>query len=310
MRWRKLSPKLFFLLIPALPLWALASEEVRFYKRAKEGWFWYQERPIPEKKQEFPSPPLPAVGSESGPAPFSAAWLKKNLPRFREMAIDDPRPENVAAYFALQRLAIDKAERFARTAELLPVLYPVLDENLRRPLATFAANISDRQAGEAMEEALVRVGQMAGIFFFFKSDCPHCHAQADVLKTLEKYGFHIFPISVDGLPMTTGAYSDFRIDQGQAEALGVTVTPALFLVNPEARGERIRLIGQGAMSLAEIKQRIIDVAFHAGWIDRESYERTLPSKPIYLEPIPGKDLTPEGVLEALGVRPVPKEIPF
>lgn len=291
--------RLSLLFLGALARAAIASS---FYENGQEGWFWYRELHDLSTERRIPIPKRSEGPSAAGPSPFSTAWLKKQLPKFRERAIDDPSPENVAAFFALQRLAFDKAERFAKTASLLPVLYPKLDENLRRPQASFAAGISDRMAEKARDEALSRIAQVAGVFFFFRSDCPHCHAQAELLKVLEhRYGFSIFPISVDGLPLA--GYPDYRIDQGQAEALGVAITPALFLVNPEARAERIQLIAQGALALPDLKQRIVDVAFKAGWIDRKTYEATLPVRPLYLLPesSPRELSDPKEVLNVLGI---------
>lgn len=309
---KRLLPEVFMVLA-AIP--AFSDDSARFYKREKEGWFFYRERPPIEKPQRPPPASLPSDRQTDNPAPFSAAWLKTNLPKFRQRAIDDPSPQNVAAYFALQRLAIDKAERFARTAALLPTLYPELDENLRRPRAQFAANITDRLAQEGTRQALSEIASTCGLFFFFTSTCPHCQAQASVLEALrDDHGFIIFPISLDGGPLPGGQFPDYRIDSGQARALAVEVTPALFLVRPDAKEDPIRLIGQGAMALSDLERRIIEVAFAAGWIDRKTYEKTLSVKPMYLDSdsLSAQDLAPEGVLEALGIKeaPKPKELPF
>lgn len=305
MRRTWLLPEL--MLLAAFSLWAGEGEaKSRFWHSGQEGWFFYRER-LPEEKKEKKEKKTPPRQGHEGQSlvPFSAAWLKKNLPKFREKAIDDPKPQNVAAYFALQRLAIDKAERFARASALLPMLYPDLDENLRRPIAQYGANLSDQMAREAMEKALSKIAKTCGLFFFFHSACPHCQAQAEVLEALERrYGFKILAVSIDGGALPGGQYPNYRIDSGQAQALGVEVTPALFLVNPQAPEERVRRVGQGAMSLSELTQRIVEAAFQAGWIDKETYERTLPAKPIYLEPAPGTggEMSPEEVLEALGVK--------
>jgi hypothetical protein len=62
--------------------------------------------------------PFANQARESGaPAPLSAAWLRANLERFRDQAIDDPSPRNVALYLYLQRLVLDKAERFAEATQ-------------------------------------------------------------------------------------------------------------------------------------------------------------------------------------------------
>ncbi len=283
----------------------MGSEEawLSFYKRGQEGWFWYRENQWTEEETRTETLPAKEIGSGGGKPMFSAAWLRENLPKFRDLAIDNPAPENVAAYFALQRVALDKAERFARTAKMLPLLYPALDENARRPIATAAAYRMDSLAAQAEDELLRRIAGFAGIFFFFQSDCHHCIAQASVLKALEnQYGFKILPVSVDGMPLISGDYPQFQVDQDQSRVLGVTVTPAMFLVNPDAAGNgRIQLIGQGEMALSQVRRRILDAAFEAGWIDRQSYEKTLPLKPLYLEPKDGTDESPESILKTLGI---------
>jgi conjugal transfer pilus assembly protein TraF len=276
------------------------AEEGRFYRGKEEGWFWYKDKAVVEEKKpdsNFPQP-LPFSHIEPSKAVFSTAWLRENLPKVRDMAIDNPTPENVAAYFALQRVAMDKAERFSRTARMLPMLYPELDENIRRPIASFAAQAVDRQAAQEKQRALSEIAKKAGIFFFFKSDCPYCQAQSPVLKMLEeKHGFKVVAISVDGAGMPGDLYQDFKIDQGQAEMLGVVQTPAMFLVRPEEEpSRRIRLLGQGALSLSELEDRILDVAVEAGWIDQKTYKKTLPVAPLYLDPDRllenGKEISP------------------
>lgn len=303
---RKRLPPEILLLLPALAFAAPMESDNGFYERKAEGWFWYREIPEPEPvEQEAPPPQETAPSGGQGPAPFSVAWLKKNLPKYREKAIDEPSPENVAAYFALQRLAMDKAEKFAQTFRLLPVLYPSLDENIRRPVATYASQVADREANAERAKLLGELAGRLGIFFFFKSDCPYCHAQAPVLAILERrYGFKILPISIDGRPMPGNLYQDFRVDQGQARQLGVTMTPALFLVNPDDAKQRVRLLSQGAMSLSDLESRIVNVAYDAGWIDAESYEKTLPSRPVYLDSPPQAPegrLPPEEILRLLGI---------
>jgi len=315
-RWLRLE--LLLLIIPVLSV-AFPMDSVKekegFYDRKEEGWFWYRERLEQEtekpKKIKVPAPAKRMKGMDS--PIFSTAWLKQNLPKYREIAIDNPTPENVAAYFALQRLAMDKAQKFARTFQMLPVLYPQLDENIRRPIATFASHTADRIANSEKDKVLRDLAQRVGIFFFFKSDCPYCHAQAPVVAVLEKkYGFKIIPISIDGLPMPGGVYPNYRIDQGQAQRLGVTITPTMFLVNPEDEIEKIRLLSQGAVSLSDLETRIISVAHDAGWLEDEDYKKTLNFNPIYLQQEISGNLSgtpsPGEILQILGVTHSPTKM--
>ena len=130
------------------------------------------------------------------------------------------------------------------------------------------------QAGRNRGRVLRRIAEQAGIIFFFRSDCPYCHIEAPVLKTLERvYGFTIYPVSLDGQALHNGLFRDFRADQGQAEAMGVIRVPAVYLVRPP---NGIAPIGQGALALDQLKQRIVLAAVNAGWISEREYTETRP----------------------------------
>jgi conjugal transfer pilus assembly protein TraF len=198
--------------------------------------------------------------------------LKQNLEHYLNQAIDDPSPENVAAFYYLQRVMMDKAERFTNAARYVVMSDPQLDETVRRPVATYAANEANHQAGVVAEKALKAIAAQAGILLFFRSDCPYCHVQAPILAMLENaYGFKIYPVSLDGLPMPNGFFSQFKRDTGQAAMLGVEQTPALFLMKPP---KQIVPLAQGALSLEEITGRILLAAKEAGWIDASEYQTT------------------------------------
>ncbi|MFP4247644.1 MAG: conjugal transfer protein TraF, partial [Halochromatium sp.] len=261
-----------------------AFEVARFYERSAEGWFWYAEEPpepeIPEPEPEpepEPPPPLaqPSPSAEpapSGPAPLSAAWLRENLERYRDQAIDDPSPNNVTLYLYLQRLVLDKAERFAEATQRAVWADPMLDETTRRPLATFAANLANREAGAARETALTLIAEQAGLWFFYRADCPYCEAQAPLLDLLtSRYGLSVRAIALDGRPLPGGFFPSFVTDAGQAKTLGVVSTPALFLVRPP---DGVVPIAQGVLSLAELQERLVHAATEAGWIPEHWRERT------------------------------------
>ena len=86
----------------------------------------------------------------------------------------------------------------------------------------------------------------------------------------------MFAIAVDGLPLPSGEFPNYKVDSGQAQSLSVTTVPAVFLVDPP---NVITPIGQGAMSLDELNNRIILAAHQAGWIDDQTYYATRPVQP-------------------------------
>ncbi len=254
---------------------AAIAEPVRFYERKGEGWFWYREpKPaLPAEPVESPLPtPIPpaAPAPEAAPMsaaapPLSAAWMREHLDRYRDRAIDEPTPENVAAYFYLQRIVLDKSSKFASVAQRVVQGDPFLDEITQRPTATFGANLANKAAGEARDALLRRIGQLAAVWFFYRSDCPYCEAQAPLLDLMgSRYGFTVLAVSLDGKALPGGFFPRYRPDSGQARALGVRATPALFLVRPE--GPAFAPVAQGVLSLAQLQERFVLAAVTAGWV--------------------------------------------
>lgn len=250
----------------------------RYFQRHREGWFWYETAPAPE---EAPKPPLAAPATKPEPPnaaveppALSAEWLKINIPKYLDRALDAPTPENVAAYYYLQRVALDKSNRFSDVAQEVVTEDYALDEVSRRPLATYAVNEMNRVAGATRAEVLREIGAQAGILFVYHSECRYCAIQAPVLKAFARlYGFTILPIALDGLPLPDGSFPDYRPDTGQARELGVQQTPAMFLARPP---NRVVELAQGALSIDELTQRVVIAAKQLGLIDEKSYDRTRP----------------------------------
>ena len=195
------------------------------------------------------------------------------LPKYKDLAWTSPTPENIEAYFLLQRFAIDRSQKFAQVAQSVVIGNPYLDEVNRRPLASYAIPAVDRQAGIETDNLMKKISQKAGIFFFFKSGCSYCEALAPIMKYVESDGFDILAISIDGGQLNSAHFENTRIDAGHAQQLGVTATPALFLVSEEGQ---FTALGQGMMSYSDLQKRIMVVAAREGWITEEDINKTRP----------------------------------
>ena len=255
------------------------SRQLGYYQRHAEGWYWYIDPKPQELIEEDEKLPVQANGEPSAPAagsvpePFSAQWVRDMLPRYMDLAWTNPTAENVRAYFMLQRFAVDRSQKFADVAQRVVVGNPYLDETNRRPLSSFGIPAVDRQAGMQSTELLKRITTRAGIFFFFKGDCQYCELQAPVIKVLENFGFDVLAISIDGAQLASAQFENTRLDVGHAARLGVTAAPALFLVSE--RGG-FSPLGQGLLSLDELKKRILIVAVREKWITEEDFDETRP----------------------------------
>lgn len=272
----------------SLPVTTFAQSKHGFYERKEEGWFWYQKEPEPvEEELEEIEPPIlevampepepepePTPQESSTPPVYSTAWLKEALPKYHLLAIDNPTVENVKAYLYLQRLAIDRAERYATASEMATVGDPFLDETIRRPIANFATGTVDAATGLATNQVIRDIAQRAGLFFFFSSECTLCELQAPLIKTLVQHeGFSLVPISTDNKNLVTNPFDNYQNNEGHAEMLGVQTLPALFLVTPDGK---FSPIGQGAFSLSEIQQRLLIVARRENLISEAEYNKTRP----------------------------------
>lgn len=282
-----------------------------YYARGAEGWFWYVDPPAPkeeeikeeEPKKEEPSvivmkaPPAepadPAEASPAGPSALSAAWFRENLQVYMDKAIDDPSPENVEAYFLLQRVMMDKAQDFSDMSRRVVAGDPILDESNRRSMDPSSARLQETLSAQRREEALRSILNQAGLAFFFSEDCDLCANQGQYLNFLaERTGIEIMPISMDGKPLSNGLFAETMVtDQGQAEALGLKPgAPALFLLAPP---DKWIALSYSAITQEDVITRVLMGAVEAGLISEDELNRT---KPINITPSLAKSLPEDGSL--------------
>jgi len=192
---------LFFLILTSSV--ACARQECpkqsdNFWLGHAEGWFWNKdcvEVPDPpielEKKPEIivvaPTPKeKPKADIDPSKVPFSVAWLRKQMPIMLERAMDNPSKENVAAYYYVQRVLLDKSQNFAEKAREVTSTDPLLDETNRIPLSTLGAGLFGRLELKAHNDALKYLTQKGAIWVFYSSTCDYCRPQIRAVKDLAK----------------------------------------------------------------------------------------------------------------------------
>lgn len=255
------------------------TEPAGFFSRKAEGWFWYEveaesvESKAPVTATEQTSPPT-AKPILDGNAPFSAAWVRENLPLYMDLAWTDPTPNNVKAYLYLKRYALDKSEQFTNAWELAMVGDPLIDEISRRPTSSFATTLIDQDAHQAQLLLINDVAKKAGLFHFFSSTCSSCEPQAQIIESFAyNHGFSLVTSSLDGNPLPSGAHQGFKIDSGLAQRLGITSLPATVLVTLNGQFE---IIGNGPLSLPELQKRVLIAARRQALISEQAFEQTKP----------------------------------
>ncbi|TXI08259.1 MAG: conjugal transfer protein TraF [Rhizobium sp.] len=282
--WMRESPKAV-LVTGLLLLSASALAATSEFQAPPEGWFWYKDppkadskpKPEPPKPPEATPPvaiaPPPVAPQPSQPPAFSSQWLRTNLPRYLDQAMDEPTPDHVKAYLALQRVALDKASAFTTASSFAVTQNKDLDESALHPISGAPKAVAAATQNQAKRDLLKKLAKEAGIWYFFRSDCPYCKAQGPALSVLASaYGFHILPISMDGGPPPNEGFKDYVNDAGQARLLGVDRTPTLYLVHP-GTNDKIP-ISSGFVTEVDIEDRILVSAGGNRWITQQEFAST------------------------------------
>jgi conjugal transfer pilus assembly protein TraF len=246
----------------------------RFWGDAWRGWHFYED---PEVETERPPAPPKAAVAPSKPAPATPARppelveferLQKTLEDVRNVAIMRPTEANVRRYMELESQVVARASTFADVAQRVAWATPELDPTVQgRPVNAKALEVFEQQQLADRSRTIADLGRDHVLIFFFRSDCPYCHAFAPTLEAFQaRHGIRIEAVSVDGSAMP--GFPGARRDNGIATALRVTQVPAVYLAQPFTG--KITPIGFGVLSEAQLLERIAAVS-------APSYDAMVPS---------------------------------
>lgn len=250
-----------------------------YFKDRERGYFFYEEDPDEAKRrlEQQTAAPQPAKPAEKSAEPMSVAWLKEKLPEVRNAAIDNPTRENVEYYVYLQKIAMDKAEKFALMSQQVTLVNPDLDESVDNPTTTFARQARLKATDHEQARVLKSLAGKLGIYYFFKSDCQYCYKQNITLQTtMRDYGFRVLPISIDHQGFPDGSFQNWVPDRGQAAKLRITVTPTLYLFHPP---NEVVFLAAGLQTEGQLHKRILQVSQANGWLSKEDLERAMRGLP-------------------------------
>lgn len=183
----------------------------------------------------------------------SIEQLRQLLKDKEDIAVMNPTEGNIKSYLEVWKVSQEKASVFADSWQRVVWKNPQLDYSINHPTTALGLNVVNKGKQEAKNSNMRELAKQHGIIFFFRSDCPYCHAVSKVLKTMEnEFGMEVIAASLDGggLP----EYPVFKDGRNLAGKWEVQVVPALFLANKQTT--EYAPIGFGAMALDEIVDRI------------------------------------------------------
>jgi conjugal transfer pilus assembly protein TraF len=256
------------------------GEPAPYWSDQWRGWHFYEEPEVdaPEPRPAKPEPQRAAPPAQEQPQPELAAFqrLQKAMEDRRNIAIMRPTEANVRRYMELEAQVVERASYFADVAQRVAWTTPALDPSLRgRPVNAKALEVFEHQQQDARSATVAQLGADHVLLFFYRSDCPYCHAFAPVLRAFEqRHGLQVSAVSLDGGPLP--GFPQFRTDNGIAKALQVSQVPAVFLAQP--RSGRIVPIGFGVLSESQLLERIAVVSSPetAAMLPGAAHQLTLP----------------------------------
>lgn len=209
--------------------------------------------PVPEPAKVAPSRRLEIKDIKSIEA------LRAEIKRREDLAIMSPTPENMRDYLEINAYMQDKASVFTDQWRRVVWQTPDLDYSTRNPSNNTAIRLKAEDREKGVDQAMLRLAREHGLLFFFRSDCPYCHAMAPNLKLMqERYGFEVLYVSMDGRPLP--GLSSWIVNRGQYEKLMLrhqqtdARVPALFIASKRT-GETAPL-GVGTLAFTDITERI------------------------------------------------------
>lgn len=231
-----------------------------FFNQHAEGWHWYQNLPVFEEKKEDdkrsltePPQPSPPPTLKNDPNELMKAY-RLEMERRLNLAIINPTPFNVHQYQVLQKDLMTRSERFSTTWQKNLLDSPALDHSVGFPTSQIGRHVYLDEQRKNREERIKALSQSYGLFFFYRGNCPYCHAFAPIVKRFaDVYSFDVLPISLDGSPIAE--FPNSKPDKGQAAQLGVEIVPSLFAVNPQTG--HILPISHGMITQDEIEKHIL-----------------------------------------------------
>ena len=229
-----------------------------FTKTPPEGFLWYNEN-LPKKaetqqketakqRDNLEHPPINDWGQR-------LENLKQRLEQAEKKALDNPTLANVLQAQRLQKLVVDKAEKFATMWQLAALIDAKLI-NFEEHSNSLHQKLQEQKNAKQDDDRLKNIAQSWGMVLQFDAGCPICHTFAPIIKELaEKYGFQILAVSKTGedfLDMPGGIDTGFLVNSGlNPEKL----VPVLYLMSSD--GRMIYPIARGLTEQSKIIENIM-----------------------------------------------------
>lgn len=167
--------------------------------------------------------------------------------------------EDMRRFLSLQNYWLAESSRFKALFQQTLLAYPQYDYTVTHPMSTQGIQLTDARRQRLHRKRLKELTRNHGFLFFYRGKSAYDQQQIPILLDFcRHYHIGLLPVSVDGVK--ADALPDTRLDEGQADRLGVRFFPALLLANPATR--KAQAVAYGLFTQDSLLIRLNQVATH------------------------------------------------
>ena len=165
--------------------------------------------------------------------------------------------EDMRVFLSLQDYWLKESSRFKSLFQQTMLAHPEYDYAVTHPTSNLGAKITDEVRESQAVDVISSLSKSHGLLFFYRGKSPYDLKQIPIIVDFcKRFRIQLMPVSVDGA--TSPELLNSRMDQGQANRLGVHYFPALLLVNPVSL--RVSPVAYGLTTQDVLMERIKQVA--------------------------------------------------
>lgn len=237
-----------------LSLLLLCSGILSAKEQNPQGFLWENVPSKANKKSKKSAPTVPL----SSLSPTEQVKVLRGYTMNALYMLDlNPTPQNAYKYLLWEQYWKKQATKVKQSMQVAYLNHPEIDYMVRHPASSNALKVIRKQQNQRERQAVSALAKNYGIFFFYRGkntlDAQYALAIRD-FATMHR--ITILPVSMDGKVLE--GFPKSKINQGQAQAMGVKALPALMLVNPKSH--QAKPLAYGMLAQDELAHRFLMVA--------------------------------------------------
>ena len=213
-----------------------------WYDTKLEGWYYFQDNERSDK-HDLTKEEAEEILSEE----------KTTLKQLLSLALLAPSATNVENYLKEQKKWLDQSARFANMWQKVLLTQPLLGDFLTNPTTSFGIQARKDLELQRKKQLLKRLSETRFLLFLFRGQDSFSQKAAEVVQLFASMnGWKVKAVSLDGYPVEP--FANYEVDNGISQALGNTVTPSMFVIDPSTA--QAAPVGVGLISVSQLEANI------------------------------------------------------